>query len=89
MKHITPTLFRKNIKKYFDSASKSKHPIVVSRKKENDALVILSYAAYNSLVETAHLLSTEANRKEIRKSIQEAELMETHPFDLKKGVFTE
>ncbi len=87
MKAITATMLRKSMKKYFDDVSKSLETLVISRKTEDDALVVMSIKEYNALTETAHLLSTEKNRESLRDSIAEAKAGEVVSFDPDQGTF--
>ena len=61
---------RQNLKSYLDRVYHDHDPMIITR-KNNENLVLLSIAEYNSLIETSYLLSNEANAKHLKKSIDQ------------------
>ena len=64
------TDFRNNLKKYLDAVEENEDTLIITRSKGRGAVVI-SLSEYNSLKETLHILGSEANAREIWKSIKE------------------
>jgi antitoxin YefM len=62
---------RRNLKTYLDRVYDDHETIIVAR-RDNENVVMISIDEYNSLVETAHLLSTEANAAHLAESIRQA-----------------
>lgn len=59
------------MKSYFDEACSTEDILIVPRNNnEDEAVVVISIKEYNALTETAHLMSTEANRKRLESSIE-------------------
>ena len=82
MKAISISTLRKGMKEYFDYVSKSMEVIIVPRNKEDEAIVIMSIQEYNSLKETEHLFSTEANQTRVQKSLSQITEGKTVKFDM-------
>lgn len=83
MKAITVSSFRSRMKYYLDEVTKSLEVIIVPRSnKDDDAIVIMPVKEYNSLMETAHLLSTKANRDHLYESISELREGKTVEYSL-------
>jgi len=74
MKAISLNLLEEKLKHYIDWVNDSQDVIVVpTNDKKEEAVVIMSIQEYNSLNETAYLLSSDANRKRLERSIQQVE----------------
>jgi antitoxin YefM len=71
MQAVLYSKLRQNLKKYFDDAVDSHEPIIVTRKDDKN-VVILSLEDYNSIKETAYLLSNENNAKHLTQSLENA-----------------
>ena len=71
METVNYTDFRSNLKHWFDKVVNDVSDIIIKRKKGKD-LVLISLDEYNSLKETAYLL-TGKNRDILLNSIEELE----------------
>ncbi|RFC53871.1 type II toxin-antitoxin system Phd/YefM family antitoxin [Brumimicrobium aurantiacum] len=71
METVNYTEFRSNLKHWFDKVVNDVSDVIIRRKSGKD-LVLISLDEYNSLKETAYLL-TGKNRDVLLKSIKELE----------------
>lgn len=70
MEVLNYTEFRRNLAKSLDMVNDDAETVVVSRAKGRN-VVVMGLAEYNSLMETLHLVSSEANRKRLQEAIDE------------------
>jgi len=75
--------FRANLKAYFDSIEDNQDILLIPRSGKKEAMVIMTLSEYNSMKETEYLLSTEANRQVLEKSMKELEEGKTVKLKLK------
>jgi len=71
MEAITYTEFRKSLKGCLDEVQESHAPLLITRQKGGDA-VLVSREEYESLQETMHLLSSPNNAARLLASIEQA-----------------
>jgi antitoxin YefM len=83
MKAITISLLRHKMKSFFDAVSNAQDVLIIPRNNnEDDAVVIISIREYNSLTESAHLLSTAKNRERLEESISQLQAGKTVSYSL-------
>ena len=70
MDAMTIMALKENVEGAFDRTCESHDPIVIPRENK-EAVVILSLSDYNSLAETAYLLSNPKNAKKLLAAINE------------------
>ena len=67
---VTYSEARANLKDVMDRVVEDKTEVIVTRQKA-EAVVMISLSEWNSMVETAHLLSSPANAVRLRRSIEQ------------------
>ncbi|MGN7203293.1 type II toxin-antitoxin system Phd/YefM family antitoxin [Pedobacter sp. SAFR-022] len=83
MKAVTISSLRTNMKNYFDEVSATQDVLTIPRNNnEDDAVVVISIKEYNALIETSHLMSTDANRRRLERSIDHLKQGDTKLFTL-------
>ncbi len=80
MKVVNYTDLRVNLKKWLDLVVNDVEELIIKRKNNQD-LVIISLEEYNSLKETAYLLSGK-NREVLLKSLEESKSGKTEEHKL-------
>jgi antitoxin YefM len=73
--------FRKNLKEKLDMVCEDAEPLIVSRTKGKN-VVVISLEEYNSWKETLYLLSSKNNRERLLESIEQAKHGETTEYTL-------
>jgi|AntRauMFilla1563_2_1112583.scaffolds.fasta_scaffold02036_4 antitoxin YefM len=81
METTNATELRKNLKRKLDTVSRDRSTLIIHRSGEED-IVMLPISEYNSWKETMYLMSTKANRRNLEKSIQEAESGDTERIEI-------
>lgn len=72
MKTTSYSEFRKHLKENLDMVNEDHDELIISRRGNKD-VVVLSLKDYNSIKETAYLLSSRKNSERITRSIHELE----------------
>ena len=70
MTAITISDFREKLKEYLDRVLDNHEAVIVSRPKKNN-VVVISLEEYESLRETAYLLSSPKNAARLHESLQQ------------------
>ena len=80
MREYSYSQARQNLSSILNSVCDDCEEVYIKR-KSGDRVVIISAEDYESLKETAYLLSTNANRKQLAESLRQAEEGKTHPVE--------
>jgi antitoxin YefM len=73
--------FRTGLKKYLDEVEQNNETLIVKR-GAGKGTVMISLEEYNSMMETAYLLSTRANRMHLEESIAQMNAGKRHEIKL-------
>jgi len=72
MKTINFSQTRQNLASTFDFVVENSMPVTVTRQNK-EPVVIISMKDYQSMIETAYLMQSEANAKRLNRSISQLE----------------
>jgi antitoxin YefM len=78
---VTYSEARANLKDIMDRVVADKTEVIVTRQKA-EAVVMISLSEWNSMVETAHLLSSPSNAERLRRSIEQMDAGKGHERQL-------
>ena len=84
MDAITYTDLRQNLKTYMEKVVQDNDPLIIKR-KNNENVILISVAEYNSILETNYLLSNESNTEHLKKSIAQHKSGKIKSRDLRDG----
>ena len=80
MSTITADKFKKDFNRQVEMVFTSGKELTITQKGKR--IVLLPHKEYKSLMETAHLLSTEKNRTHLKKSLAQAKKKQVVKVDL-------
>jgi antitoxin YefM len=72
MDAITYTAARQQLAQTMNDVCENHTPVIITRQRA-EAVVMMSLSDYNSIQETAYLLSNPANAEQLRASVADAE----------------
>jgi antitoxin YefM len=72
MAYATVSDFRANVAKYLDEVTADRTELVITR-QNNEAVVVLPLADWESMQETLYILGNPANAEHLHKSIADAD----------------
>jgi antitoxin YefM len=67
---ISYTSLRQNLSSILDKIEQSKEAFLITRKKHSD-IIMVAKDDYDSLIETLHLLSNNANSKRLNQALKQ------------------
>lgn len=79
MKVYSYSEVRQNLSAILNSVCDDSEEVII-RRKNGDKIVMIDADEYESVKETAYLLSTESNRKALQESLNQAEFGQVRPI---------